>query len=213
MLRAGRLTVLSGACGAGKSRLLDLLAGLLRQEDGEILIDGKVLGPSELLEWRRGVGYLTQEPFLFHDTIRANLLIADPQADDYAIEQALIAASAAEFVQRLPQRLETVVGDRGARMSGGERQRLALARALLRKPELLILDEPTSALDQQNEKSVFEAIEHLKGQTTIMLVTHRPERVQNADHLLFLVGRKLSPAAAQPRHTPPNQRNRSDPDS
>ena len=107
-LPAGSLTVLSGESGAGKSTLLDLLAGLLRQDEGDILIDGKVLGQSELLEWRRGVGYLTQEPFLFHDTIRANLLIADPQADDAAIEQALVAASAAEFVQRLPQRL----GDR-----------------------------------------------------------------------------------------------------
>src|SRR3954451_1443211 len=196
MLRAGRLTVLSGACGAGKSRLLDLLAGLLRQEDGEILIDGKVLGPSELLEWRRGVGYLTQEPFLFHDTIRANLLIADPQADDAAIEQALMAASAAEFVQRLPQRLETVVGDRGALLSGGERQRLALARALLRKPALLILDEPTSALDQQVQQSVLEAIERLKGQTTIILVTHRPERVQSPDHVLTLQGGTISVAHA-----------------
>ena len=100
-LRAGSLTVLSGESGAGKSTLLDLLAGLLRQDDGEILIDGKVLGKSELLEWRRGVGYLTQEPFLFHDTIRANLLIADPQADDAAIEQALVAASAAEFVRAI----------------------------------------------------------------------------------------------------------------
>jgi ATP-binding cassette subfamily C protein len=185
-LRAGSLTVLSGESGAGKSTLLDLLAGLLRQEDGEILIDGQVLGRSELLEWRRGIGYLTQEPFLFHDTIRANLLIADPQADDAAIEQALAAASAVEFVQRLPHGLETVVGDRGARMSGGERQRLALARALLRKPDLLILDEPTSALDQQSEQAVLDAIERLKGQTTIILVTHRPERVQNADQLLHL---------------------------
>ena len=200
-LRAGSLTVLSGDSGVGKSTLLDILAGLLRQEDGDILIDGNVLGPSGLLEWRRGVGYLTQEPFLFHDTIRANLLIADPQADDAAIEQALGGASAADFVKSLAHGLDTVVGDRGARMSGGERQRLALARALLRKPALLILDEPTSALDQQNEKSVFEAIEHLKGQTTIMLVTHRPERVQNADQVLLLVGGTLSPAAAQPRRS------------
>jgi ATP-binding cassette subfamily C protein len=185
-LRAGSLTVVSGASGTGKSTLLDLLAGLLRPEDGEILIDGKVLGEKELLNWRRGVGYLTQEPFLFHDTIRANLLIAEPQADDAAIERALVAASAAEFVARLPQRLETIVGDRGARMSGGERQRLALARALLRKPSLLMLDEPTSALDQQNERSVLEAIERLKGQTTIILVTHHPERVQKADQVLDL---------------------------
>jgi ATP-binding cassette subfamily C protein len=195
-LRAGSLTVLSGESGAGKSTLLDVLAGLIRQEDGEILVDGKVLGPSELLEWRRGVGYLTQEPFLFHDTIRANLLVADPQADDAAIEQALVAASA-EFIERLPQHLETVVGDRGARMSGGERQRLALARALLRKPALLILDEPTSALDRQNERSVLEAIERLKGQTTTFLVTHRPERVQKPDQVLYLHGGKLSVATAQ----------------
>jgi ATP-binding cassette subfamily C protein len=185
-LSAGSLTVLSGESGAGKSTLLDLLAGLLRQDDGEILVDGQVLGTSDLLEWRRGLGYLTQDPFLFHDTVRANLLIADPQANDAAIDEALAAAGAAEFVKRLPQGLDTIVNDRGARMSGGERQRLALARALLRKPTLLILDEPTSALDPKNERSVLDAIERLKGQTTMILVTHRPERVLKADQVLYL---------------------------
>ncbi len=201
-LPAGSLTVLSGDSGAGKSTLLDLLAGLLHQDEGDLLIDGRVLGRSEIPRWRRSVGYLTQEPFLFHDTIRANLLIADPQADDAAIAQALVAAGAAEFVERLPQRLDTVVGDRGARMSGGERQRLALARALLRKPTLLILDEPTSALDHQNEQSVLEAIERLKGQTTIILVTHRPERVRKADQVFCLHGGKLSVTTASIENSP-----------
>jgi ATP-binding cassette subfamily C protein len=196
-LRAGTLTVLAGESGAGKSTLIELLAGLLRQDEGEILIDGKVIGPGELLKWRRSIGYLTQEPFLFHDTIRANLLIGDPSADDSAIAQALVGASADELVRRLPQRLETVVGERGARMSGGERQRLALARALLRRPALLILDEPTSALDQQNERAVLEAIERLKGHTTIVLVTHRPDRVQAADQVLTLRDGKLLAATAQ----------------
>lgn len=186
-LPAGTLTVLSGPSGAGKSTLLDLLAGLLRPSEGSIWIDDRALTDDLAQTWRHSIAYLLQEPFLFHDTIRANLLVAKPEATASELHQALILSGAAAFVDVLPQRMDTIVGDRGARFSGGERQRLALARALLRQPALLILDEPTSSLDEGNAQVAMEGIEALKGRLTIILVTHHPEQVRAADRFVQLV--------------------------
>ena len=193
-LKAGTLTVLSGPSGSGKSTLLDLIAGLLRPDKGRIWIDERELTDEMAQTWRTSIAYVLQEPFLFHDTIRANLLVAKPDADESEIRQALASARAAEFVDALPAGMDTVVGDRGARFSGGERQRLALARALLRRPSLLILDEPTSSLDEQNEQMVLEGIEGLKGRVTMILVTHRPERVRSADQTLRMEQGRLQKA-------------------
>jgi ATP-binding cassette subfamily C protein len=185
-LPAGTLTVLSGPSGAGKSTLLDLLAGLLRPDRGKISIDDHELTDDLAQAWRHSIAYVLQDSFLFHDTIRANMLVAKPDAADSELWAALALSGAAIFVKSLPQRMDTIVGDRGARFSGGERQRLALARALLRDPTLLILDEPTSSLDERNEKMVLEGIEMLRGRVTMILVTHRPERLAAADQLLRL---------------------------
>jgi len=193
-LKAGTLTVLSGPSGSGKSTLLDLIAGLLRPNKGRIWIDERELTDEMAQTWRTSTAYVLQEPFLFHDTIRANLLVAKPDADEGELRQALADARAAAFVDGLPGGMDTIVGDRGARFSGGERQRLALARALLRCPSLLILDEPTSSLDEQNEQLVLEGIEGLKGRVTMMLVTHRPERVRSADQMLRMEQGRLQKA-------------------
>ena len=190
-LPAGTLTVLSGPSGAGKSTLLDLLAGLLKPDQGKIWIDDRQLTDGLAPAWRRSIAYVLQESFLFHDTIRANLLVAKPDASESEIREALTLSETAAFVDALPQGVDTIVGDRGARFSGGERQRLALARALLCQPSLLILDEPTSSLDARNEQIILERIEALKGRLTMILVTHRPERVQRADQSLQLEGGKL----------------------
>ena len=190
-LEAGTLTVLFGPSGSGKSTLLDLIGGLLRPDKGRIWIDERELTDEMAKTWRTSIAYVLQEPFLFHDTIRANLLVAKPNACEREIRQALASARAVEFVDALPVGMDTVVGDRGARFSGGERQRLALARALLRRPSLLILDEPTSSLDEQNERMVLEGIEGLKGRVTMMLVTHRPDRVRSADQTLRMEQGKL----------------------
>ena len=192
-LPAGTLTVLSGASGAGKSTLLDLIAGLLRPSEGRIWIDELELTEERAQTWRASIAYVLQDPFLFHDTIRANLLIAKRNATERELQEALTCAGAAAFVNALPRGMETIVGDRGYRFSGGERQRLALARALLRRPSLLLLDEPTSSLDEENERFVLEGIEELKGHTTLILVTHRPERVRSADQTLFIEDGKIGP--------------------
>ena len=191
-LPPGTLTVLSGPSGAGKSTLLDLLAGLLRPTQGSIWIDDRALTDDLAKEWRNSTAYLLQEPFLFNDTIRANLLVAKPEATASELRHALTISGAAAFVDVLPQRMDTIVGDRGARFSGGERQRLALARALLREPALLILDEPTSSLDESNAQAVMEGIEALRGRVTMILATHRREQVRAVDLSVQLVDGRLT---------------------
>ncbi|CAJ0888697.1 Heterocyst differentiation ATP-binding protein HepA [freshwater sediment metagenome] len=183
-LPAGTLTVLYGPSGAGKSTLLDLLAGLASPDEGRIWIDGRELTDRSAKSWRASVAYVLQEAFLFHDTIRENLRVANPNASEEALIQAVGAVGAATFVEALPQGMDTIVGDRGARLSGGERQRLAIARALLKNPSLLILDEPTNSLDPQSEQVVLGSIEALRGKVTMILVTHSPERVKAPDQML-----------------------------
>jgi ATP-binding cassette subfamily C protein len=148
---------------------------------GRVLVDGTPLRAELIRPWRKQIGYVAQDTFLFHDTVRANLLWARPDADDQEIKWALRSAAAEQLVRDLPYGMETVVGDRGVRLSGGERQRLALARALLRRPSLLILDEATSALDSENEKRIQKAIEQLHGRMTILVITHRISTIRDAD--------------------------------
>jgi ATP-binding cassette, subfamily C, bacterial len=191
-LPAKSLTVLFGPSGAGKSTLLDLLAGLLRPDRGKIFIDDRELTDPLVPAWRRSISYVLQAPFLFHDTIRANLLVANPAATENDLCDALHSSGAARFIEALPEGLDTIVGDRGSRFSGGEQQKLALARALLRRPALLILDEPTTSLDDRSEQLVLAGIEALRGRVTMIMVTHHPERVRSADQIFWLDGGNLS---------------------
>ena len=158
-----QMTAIVGPSGAGKSTLIDLLMGLNQPEKGKVLIDGLPLTKDSLLPLRRSISYVPQDPFLFNATLRENLLMIEPNATEDQIWEALEFSSAAEFVNNLPQGLDTIIGDRGIRLSGGERQRIVLARAILRKPSILVLDEATSALDTENERKIQQAIEQLKG--------------------------------------------------
>jgi len=184
-IRAGQTTAIVGPSGAGKSTLADLLLGLLVPFEGRVLVDGTPLSPELLSAWREQIGYVPQDSFHFHDTVRANLLWARPEASEVELRDALDVA-AAGFVARLPDGLDTVLGDRGIRLSGGERQRIALARALVRRPAMLILDEATSSLDSENERRVQDAIEQLHGRLTILVITHRLTTVRRADSIHVL---------------------------
>lgn len=183
-------TAIMGASGAGKSTLADVLMGLLAPDSGELRVDGKNITGSIRHAWRQHVAYVPQEAFLFHDSIRHNLLWGQPQATEDELHVALQQA-AAEFVFKLPQGLDTLVGDGGIRLSGGERQRLALARALLKRPSLLILDEATSALDYENEARIRNAIEQLHGDLTVILIGHRLATLEHADQVIVLNEGKL----------------------
>src|SRR5690606_15471787 len=159
----------------------DLIIGLLRPLGGTISIDGRELAPHEIARWRWKVGYVPQDGFLFHATVRENLRWAKPDATDAEMWRALEQAAAAGFLRSRPEGLDTIVGDRGIRLSGGERQRLALARALLTNPDVLVLDEATSMLDTVNEDAIIEAVRQLRGRVTVLIITHRLSAIRHAD--------------------------------
>ena len=179
----GSFVTITGPTGAGKTTLLDCMLGLRPIASGRVMIDGVALEALSMEQWRRSIGYLGQDPMMFHATIEENLKWIKPESTMDELAEALRRASA-EFVYKLPNGLETSVGDAGGRLSGGDRQRLALARARLGSPRLLVLDEATSALDSGTEASVVATIEQLKGQLTIVSITHREAMVGAADRVI-----------------------------
>jgi len=172
-LEPGRLTTIVGPSGAGKSSIADMLAGLILPDDGKILIGGLELGTIDLRQWRLAIGYVPQEPFLFHDTLRSNVTLGDTALTDRQVVSAVVAAGAPELVDGRRSYLDAQVGEAGALLSGGQRQRIALARALIREPRLLILDEPTSALDPATEKAICETVRLLAKRATVLVLTHQ----------------------------------------
>lgn len=183
-IKAGQITALAGQSGAGKSTIIDIIMGFIKPQEGQVTVDEVPL--KDVPRWRDKIGYVAQETFLFNDTIRNNLLVADPEADEDKIKEALRQASALKFTFKLPNGLDTLIGERAVMLSGGERQRIALARALLRKPTLLILDEATSNLDSENEKRILDVIEKLHGEMTILMITHRLSTIRNVDYIYLI---------------------------
>jgi ATP-binding cassette subfamily B protein len=187
----GMTVALVGPTGAGKSTVLNLLTRFYETDKGRILLDDH---PIESLskEWLRDhTGYVTQESFLFNTTLRDNLRLAKPDATDDEIWAALDSANASPFVRDLPEKLDTVAGERGVRFSGGEKQRLSIARALLKNPPLLLLDEATSALDNETERLVQQALENLRADRTSFVIAHRLSTVRKADLICVLQDGKL----------------------
>lgn len=182
----GETIALVGATGAGKSTLLNLLTRFYEPTHGRIFIDDHPLADISK-EWLRDqLGYVTQESFLFNTTLRENLLLAKHDATDDELWTALEAANAADFVRDSPDGLDTPAGERGGRFSGGEKQRISIARALLKNPPLLLLDEATSALDNRTERLVQKALENLRSDRTCFVIAHRLSTIRQADRICVL---------------------------
>ncbi|MGG6267748.1 ABC transporter ATP-binding protein [Leptolyngbya sp. AN03gr2] len=185
-LPKGTTLALVGSSGAGKSTLADLLPRFYDPSAGRILIDDRDLKDFEIHSLRQAMGIVSQDTFLFNDSVRNNLAYARRDATDDQIIEAAKRANAYEFIVKLPQGFDTLIGDRGVMLSGGQRQRLAIARALLRDPDILILDEATSALDTVSERLVQSAIDELSRDRTTLVIAHRLSTVQNADQIAVL---------------------------
>lgn len=185
LMLAARSTIgIVGSTGSGKTTVLDLLLGLLRPEQGALLIDGKALDAADLLRWQRTLGYVPQHIYLSDSSIARNVAfgVPEPQIDRARVEEACRVAQIHDFVcESLPDGYDTTVGERGVRLSGGERQRIGIARALYRCPDVLILDEATSALDTATEQSVIDALQRFAGQKTIIMVAHRETTLRQCD--------------------------------
>jgi len=189
---AKSITALIGPSGAGKTTCADLVIGLYPVRDGRVLIDDVEIDEIDMALWRRQIGYVPQELVLFHDTILANISLGDEQIGEPEAREALETAGAWDFIEKLPNGLNTVVGEKGSKLSGGQRQRIALARALAAKPRLLIMDEVTSALDPETEREICENIRSsLAGEVTVLAITHRPAFLEIADHVYAVDGGQI----------------------
>ncbi|MBU1052662.1 MAG: ABC transporter ATP-binding protein/permease [Proteobacteria bacterium] len=185
---ANKTTSIVGPSGAGKSTLVDLILGFYTPQKGKIRIDDQNLEASDLNSWRNQIGYVSQEVVLFNDSIKANISWGDENISDEEIVAAAKMAAAHEFILELKNGYDTVIGDRGVKISGGQRQRLALARALVKKPKILILDEATSSLDHHSELDIKRSIEVMNRskQITIIIIAHRFTTVQESDQIFVL---------------------------
>jgi ATP-binding cassette, subfamily B, bacterial len=182
----GTTTALVGATGAGKSTLVNLLVRFYEFDSGQIYVDDKPIRGYDLRTLREAIGVVTQESFLFNGSIRENLLMGKPTATDAELWRAVDAANARQFIERLPLGLESVVGERGVKLSVGEKQRLSIARALLKDPPILILDEATASVDTATERLIQEALEHLMANRTSIVIAHRLSTIVRADQILVL---------------------------
>ncbi|MGC9992858.1 MAG: ABC transporter ATP-binding protein [Candidatus Cybelea sp.] len=187
-VRPGEVAAFVGPSGAGKTTITQLVPRFYDPQGGRVLIDGYDLRNVTLDSLRRDIGIVTQETYLFHDTIANNLRYGKPDATDPELEASARAANIAEFIDALPNRYETVVGERGHKLSGGERQRLAIARVLLKDPRILILDEATSSLDYENEAAIQKALDVVMKGRTSLVIAHRLSTVLTAD-VIFVVDR------------------------
>lgn len=181
-----------GESGAGKTTMADLLLGLFEPQEGEILVDGVNI-ESNIRGWQKNVGYIPQQIYLLDDTIRRNIAfgIPDEQINEEKVVAAVEAAQLGELTERLPDGLDTVVGERGVRLSGGQQQRIGIARALYDNPKVLVMDEATSALDNVTERYVIEAIEKLRGDRTIIMIAHRLTTVEKCDQIYVMTNGKI----------------------
>ena len=192
-LNHGEVVGIIGPSGVGKSTFTNLIVGFLNSFEGDFKVDGKRIDKYNAENWRKQLGYVSQSIYLTDDTIRANVAFGEEpdEIDDLRIEKAIRKAQLYNFIQGLPEKLDSIVGERGAQLSGGQQQRIGIARALYHDPKLLILDEATSALDEETEKEVMKAVEGLKGEMTILIITHRLSTLSCCDKIYKVDQKKL----------------------
>ena len=182
----GKITAVVGPSGAGKTTLVDLVARLFDPQQGRITVDGVDIRDLDITSWRALLGVVSQETFLFNDSVGTNLRFAKEEATEAEIQHAAKLANAHDFIVALPQGYETLLGDRGVRLSGGQRQRIGIARALLADPQLLILDEATSSVDTETELQIQQAIERVSRGRTVLAIAHRLSTIRKADNIIVL---------------------------
>lgn len=190
-VKAGEIVAIVGTSGGGKTTLVNLIPRFYEVTEGEILIDDRSIKDITQISLRRQIGLVTQQTILFNDTVRNNIAYGSPEKTEEDIIRAAQAAYAYDFIQRLPEKMDTLIGEQGVRLSGGERQRISIARALLKDAPILILDEATSSLDSDSEAEVQRALENLmKGRTTF-IIAHRFSTIRNVDRILVLADGKI----------------------
>jgi len=188
---AGSTTALVGPSGAGKSTLIGLVMAFHHPGSGAVLVDGRDLRSVRLPEYRRNLGVVLQDNFLFDGTIRENIAFSAPGASDQEVRQAAVIANCHEFIDRFDDGYDTIVGERGVKLSGGQRQRVAIARAILADPRILILDEATSSLDSESEALIQEGLRHLRRGRTTFVIAHRLSTIRSADRILVMDGGRI----------------------
>ena len=184
----GQSVGIIGETGSGKSTLIDLILGVLEPNEGEVLIDGKKLEENNLNSWHSNIGYIPQDLFLTNDTIKKNIAlgIPDEEIDNIVLDQSVKIANLEKFISKLENKLETKVGERGIKISGGEKQRISIARAFYNKPSIVVMDEATSSLDNNTEKEFMKSIDKVKNNSTLIIIAHRLSTVKNCD-VLYLI--------------------------
>jgi ABC-type multidrug transport system fused ATPase/permease subunit len=184
--KKGKHIALVGSSGSGKSTIIKLLSNMYPINDGEILVDGVNIKDLDVKALRKAIGIVPQEVFLFGGSIEENILYGNPKATKEELLMATKQANAFDFIEKFPDKMETLVGERGVQLSGGQKQRVAIARAILKNPKILILDEATSSLDSESEKVVQDALEKLMKNRTTFVIAHRLSTIRNADNIFVL---------------------------
>jgi ABC-type multidrug transport system fused ATPase/permease subunit len=192
VINKGETIAIVGPSGAGKSTLMDLLVRLYDPTHGNIKVDKIGLKDIKIDTWRNKIGYVSQDPFIFHATIDENISFAENKYSEEEIIAAARNANAHEFICEFPDGYQTVVGDKGMKLSGGQKQRITIARAIIRKPELIIFDEATSSLDTISENLVQKAIDEISKKYTVIIIAHRLSTIQNADRIIVLDNKRIA---------------------
>ena len=190
-IKKGEMVGIIGPSGVGKTTLVDLILRLLKPTAGQILLDDKNISDIKLNQWRLNIGYVSQDIFLMNGTFTDNIRFYNQSITDEQIIQAAKSASIYDFIKSCPKGLETEIGERGIMLSAGQRQRVVIARVLVRQPQLLIFDEATSALDNESELQIQKVLANLKGKITILFIAHRLSTVIDADRLIVLEQGKI----------------------